>query len=157
MSFFAYLCRQFVKLTDKKMTKSKFRTIAILMLAMLFLNSCKSELKRKHFVGTWKLTAIDSRIDGVLDEDASQNVGESCYTFCSDSTYQLVEDEDSEQGIWSFADSTLAKMPSDSTEYIYFSVEKCDEDTLIITLPNDTTEFGVISERRIFVKQKEEK
>lgn len=135
--------------------KSTFSTIAILMLAMTLLFSCKPELKRKHLVGTWKLTAIDSRIDGVQDEDASQNVGESCYTFSNDSTYKLVEDEDAEQGRWVYSDSTLGKMPSDSTEYLYFSIEKCEEDTLIISLPDDSTEYGVISERRIFVKQKE--
>jgi len=135
--------------------KSTFSTIAILMLTMTLLFSCKSELKRKHLVGTWKLTAIDSRIDGVQDEDASQNVGESCYTFSNDSTYKLVEDEDAEQGRWVYSDSTLGKMPSDSTEYLYFSIEKCEEDTLIISLPDDSTEYGVISERRIFVKQKD--
>ncbi len=126
---------------------------AVAAVSAVALTACESKLERKHIVGRWELVSVESKIDGVADTASYTDVADSYYLFAADSTYVFSEDGEEESGLWTLDDSLLGTMPFDSTDYNLARVLRCNADTLIISLPNDTTEYGVLSETHVFVRQ----
>ena len=125
----------------------------VAMLMLLAVVSCDRRTMQERVQGAWMLADIDCRINGEEDLSARENIGESCYVFNSDSTYTLVEDDETEQGMWLCRDSLLGRCPDDETEYVWQRIERLTEDSLLLVLPDDTTEYGVVTEKRLFIRR----
>ena len=131
----------------------KWNAIGVMAVALVMVVACTSRKIDQQVLGAWKLVDIDCRINGEEDLSARENIGESYYVFAQDSTYVLTEDGEQEQGLWMCKDSLLGKRALDEADYVWHKIEVCTEDTLLISLPDDSTEYGVVTEKRLYVRQ----
>ena len=127
--------------------------ISATALAILMLCSCDSSLTPGDLTGQWTQVNIESRID---DGEPELTYEPAIWTLLDNYTYTIQDEEQTETGLWDFADRTLtlhALNEGDDTLTTCYGIVACQNDTLVC-FSSTQSEYGDICEITTLVKLK---
>lgn len=122
----------------------------------VLLSSCNDRTENVDLCGIWKLVSVQTLLDGAVDDNDEEGKmeGNALYVFNQDSTYQISEAGYTVSGNWSYSDSMVTFLPSDSTSLSeQVKLERLFDDTLVLSSESNS-DYGTIKENLILAKVK---